>query len=308
MKFNAETDLYGIFGNPVHHSLSPLIHNAVFQELKLNAVYLAFEIRQESLGLAFEAIRSLGIKGVNVTIPFKEQALSFVDEIPEDLDRCVGALNTIVNRNGRLFGYNTDVSGFLTAIREELGFNPQGKTGLVLGAGGAARGVVFALAHAHAEKILIHNRTQSRGQGLQDYASRYFPETEIDSTFSTEDLRSDKIDLVVNATSCGMAPPSVLSAISGQIPSESLKTGGGVGMDCKSPLDLRRLGKVAYVYDLVYTPTETPFLKQAKELRLPCANGIGMLATQAALSFELWTGQKDNIRSRMLEALKKCQL
>src|SRR3990167_46940 len=169
MKLDAETDLYGILGNPVRHSLSPLIHNAVFQELKINAVYLAFEIRRESLGLAFEAVRSLGIKGVNVTIPFKEAALGFVDEIPEDLDRCVGALNTVVNRDGRLFGYNTDVSGFLTAINEELQFNPEGKTALVLGAGGAARGVVFALAHAHAEKILINNRTETRAQGLQEY-------------------------------------------------------------------------------------------------------------------------------------------
>lgn len=284
MRLNAETELYGILGNPVHHSLSPLIHNTVFQELKLNAVYLAFEIRQESLGLAFEAVRSLQIKGVNVTIPFKEQALSFVDEIPEDLDRCVGALNTVVNRDGRLFGYNTDVSGFLTAIREELGFNPQGKTALVLGAGGAARGVVFALAHAHAEKILIHNRTQSRGRGLQDYASNYFPETEIDLTFSTEDLRSDKIDLVVNATSCGM------------------------GKEDPLPLDLQSLANKACIYDLVYSPRETRFLKLAKTLGFPNANGMGMLAAQAALSFELWTGQKDNIRNRMLEALKKCPL
>ncbi len=280
---NAKTHLYGIFGNPVHHSLSPLIHNEVFQALKMNAVYLAFEIRQESLRLAFEAVRSLGIKGVNITIPFKEQALSFVDEIPEDLDRRVGALNTVVNRDGRLFGYNTDVSGFLTAIKEELRFNPEGKTALVLGAGGAARGVVFALAHTHAGKIMIHNRTQTRAQGLQEHVSSYFPETEIDSTVSLTDLKAAKIDLVVNATSCGMEKQDPL------------------------PMDLHALNHKAAVYDLVYSPGETRFLKIAKALRLPCANGLGMLAAQAALSFELWTGKKDGVRSRMLEAVKKCQ-
>ena len=280
---NAETHLYGILGNPVRHSLSPLIHNAVFQALKMNAVYLAFEIRRESLGLAFEAVRSLGIKGVNVTIPFKEAALGFVDEIPEDLDRCVGALNTVVNRDGRLFGYNTDVSGFLTAIKEELKFNPEGKTVLVLGAGGAARGVVFALAHAHTAKVLIHNRTETRTQGLQEYVSGYFPETETESVASLADIKAAKIDLVVNATSCGMGKQDPL------------------------PMDLHALNHKAAVYDLIYSPGETRFLKTAKTLRLPCANGLGMLAAQAALSFELWTGKKDGIRSRMLEALKKCQ-
>lgn len=282
MGVNAETHLYGILGNPVRHSLSPLIHNALFQELNMNAVYVAFEINRESLGLAFEAIRSLGIRGVNVTVPFKEAALNFIDEVPEDIDRCVGALNTVVNREGRLFGYNTDVAGFLIAVKEELGFNPEGKKALVLGAGGAARAVIFALGKAHADKILIHNRTAARAEGLQEYLSDYFPETEIDSFISMDGMKDFKFDLVVNATSCGMKEKDPL------------------------PLDLHVLSNKASVYDLVYSPRETSFLKMAKTLGLPCAGGIGMLAAQAALSFELWTGAKEKVRERMLETLKKC--
>jgi shikimate dehydrogenase len=112
-KMDASTQIYGIIGNPVKHSLSPKIHNAEFQRLGINAAYLPFEVGKDMLGLAFEGIRSLGIRGVNITIPFKEEAVDHVDEIPEDLDRGIGALNTIVNRDGVLYGYNTDVPGFL---------------------------------------------------------------------------------------------------------------------------------------------------------------------------------------------------
>ena len=280
---NAQTQVYGIFGSPVRHSLSPLIHNSLFSELKINAVYEAFEVEKEKLGLAFEAVRALGIRGVNVTIPHKEAAMNFVDEVPEDVDRCVGALNTVVNRNGKLFGYNTDGKGFLTALREELSFNPEGKTVLVLGAGGAARGVAFSAAHAHAERIFIYNRTHDRAVGLGGYLEGHFPETEIEVLENLEALKKEKIDLVVNATSCGMHASD------------------------PSPIDLHLLSAKANVYDLIYAPAETPFLKLAKKCGLPCANGLGMLAAQAAVSFELWTGKREGVRERMLEVLKACR-
>ncbi len=279
---DAKTELYGIFGNPVHHSLSPLIHNALFSKLKINAVYVAFQVETAALALAFEAVRSLGIRGVNLTIPFKEAALNYIDEIPEDIDRCVGALNTVVNKNGRLFGYNTDVLGFLIALKEELQFMPEGKKVLVLGAGGAARAVTSALARAHADRLWIHNRTESRAEGLKSYLSDYFPEIEIETLADIDALRNEKIDLVVNTTSCGMRQAD------------------------KVLLDLRRLSGKAHVYDLIYAPSETPLLKQARQLGLVHANGLGMLAAQAALSFELWTGEKNAVRESMLEVLKKC--
>lgn len=231
--------------------------------------------------MAFEGIRSLGMKGVNVTVPYKEAALNFVDDVPEDLDRGIGALNTVVNQKGRLLGFNTDAPGFLTAVKEELEFNPRGKKALVLGAGGAARGVAFALAYAHADKIWIYNRTPEKAKGLQEYLEGYFPETEIESIETFEALKKEKAHFVVNATSCGMKETDPL------------------------PMDLRLLSGEAVVYDLIYSPSQTPFLKLAGELGFKCANGMGMLAAQAALSFGLWTGRKEDVREIMSEVLQK---
>ncbi len=282
MTINAKTHVYGILGNPVEHSLSPLLHNTLFQKHSLNAVYMAFEVDKNSLGLAFEGLRALGIRGANITIPFKEEAIEFIDEIPEDVDRCVGAINTVVNREGQLYGYNTDGMGFLIALKEELGFNPEGKRIVVLGAGGAARAVVFALARARADSIRVYNRSRERAEGLCEYVSTHFPDLSIEVIDSLETVGSEKPNLVINATSLGMKK------------SDSL------------PYDLRQLKQPVSVYDLVYSPIETPFLKLAKTLQMPCANGLGMLAAQAALSFELWTGEKDGVREAMGEVLKKC--
>ena len=282
VKIDAHTALYGIFGNPVRHSFSPLIHNALFDRFNINAAYLAFEVERHSLGLAFEAMRAMGMRGVNITIPFKEEAVNFIDEMPEDMDRCVNALNTVVNRDGQLYGYNTDVSGFLIGLKEDLKFNPEAKKAFVLGAGGGARAVVFALARAHADEIMIYNRSTERAEGLCDYVSKYFPETAIDVIEDPGLADGRKPDLIVNATSLGMKEKDA------------------------AVFDLKLLTHKTSVYDLVYSPSETPFLKQAKKLGLLHANGLGMLAAQAALSFELWTGEKEGVRETMLEALKKC--
>lgn len=279
---DSETSLYGVFGNPVRHSLSPIMHNAAFKSFHMNAVYLAFQIETPQLGLAFEGIRSLGIQGVNLTIPFKEEALEFIDEIPEDLDRGIGAINTVINRGGKLLGYNTDALGFLTSLKEELGFKPEGRSVLVLGSGGAARGVSFALAYAHADRIFIHNRTRERSEGLVDYLSESFPETAIEPLFDFEALKNEKVDLVVNATSIGMKANEA------------------------PPMDLHVFKNKVSVYDLTYFPSETLFLKEAKKLGLSLANGLGMLVNQGALAFELWTGQREGVRELMRDTLKTC--
>ena len=283
-KIDSHTKLYGIFGNPVEHSLSPALHNSVFKKLGINAVYLAFKIAPESLALAFEGIRSLGLQGVNITIPFKEDALNYVDEVPEDIDRLTGAINTIVNKDGQLFGYNTDGPGLLTALQSELSFKPSGKEILILGAGGAARGALFALARGGAERIFLYNRTHGRAHGLAEYAATYFPETEIAAVASLADLPSNRMHLVINSTSCGMRKNQDL------------------------PLDWKEIKAPAAAYDLVYTPQETPWLKEAKKLNIPCANGLGMLTEQAALSFQLWTGKKEGVREAMREAVASCKL
>ncbi|MBI3252946.1 MAG: shikimate dehydrogenase, partial [Candidatus Omnitrophica bacterium] len=200
----------------------------------------------------------------------------------EDLDRSIGAINTVVNKSGKLFGYNTDVPGFLWALKDALGFNPETKTVLVLGAGGAARAAVFALARAGADKIFILNRTPERAEGLLAYLAPHFPETEMELLGSPEAAPGEKIDLVVNASACGMAAND------------------------PAAFDLKNLKKETPVYDLVYSPAETKLLKAARERDWPRANGLGMLAAQAAISFHLWTGEKDAVRETMLETLKQC--
>lgn len=301
---DAKTQLYGIFGNPVAHSLSPLIHNTEFLRRGLNAVYLAFCIEPASLRFAFESVRSLGIRGVNITVPFKEEAMNLVDETPEDLDRCLGAINTVVNRNGKLFGYNTDGPGFLMALHEELSFNPENKRVLVLGAGGAARSVVFSLARARVETILIYNRTVERAQGLKRNLEDHFPQTEVEVAESLEALKGKTVDLVVNATSCGMTPPPVCRDRKA-IGRECGQTSGGVKKS-DQPVDLRLLKSPCAVYDLIYSPLETALLRQARGCGFACVNGLGMLANQAARSFELWTGQAQGVRESMRETLKRC--
>ena len=281
INIDGRTQLYGIFGNPVSHSLSPLIHNSVFSHFKMNAVYLPFLIEPAYLGIAFESLRAMGILGVNITIPFKEEALDFIDEIPEDVDRRTGAINTVLNRDRKLIGYNTDSPGFLLALKEELSFNPEGKSILVLGAGGGARSVIFSLARAHADKIWILNRAVERAEGLADYVAEFFPETEFGVVRHLYEIQGEKIDLVINATSCGMKGNQEV------------------------PLDLRILERKTAAYDLVYTPSETPFLKTAKELQFPHANGLGMLVNQAALSFEIWTGRKEEVRETMFSVLRE---
>jgi len=276
---DSKTDLYGIFGNPVKHSLSPFLHNALFEKEGLNAVYLAFEIDPLRLSQAFDGMRAIGMKGANVTLPFKENAIDLVDEIPEDLDRWIGAINTVVLREGRLFGYNTDAPGFLAALREAFGFKAEGKSVLLFGAGGAARAAAFALAHAGADRIFIHNRTAERAQGLRDHLAPHFPDCEIVAIPSVESLEGERVDLVVNATSSGMKGESEFF------------------------FPLARMAGKPFAYDMVYTG-DTSFLKTGRSLGWQTCGGLGMLVAQGALSFGLWTGRSEGVRQTMTDLLK----
>lgn len=276
----AHTALYGIFGNPVRHSLSPALHNAAFAQAGLDAVYLAFEVPQGLLGSAFEAMRGMGMAGANVTIPFKEEAIEFVDEIPEDLDRCIGAINTVVNRGGTLYGYNTDGPGLLLALQEELNFSAEGKSVMILGSGGAARGAAFALARAGARGIYLLNRTKERAEGLAETMDVHFPETDIEPLGSLADVKGEKVDLVLNATSLG------------------LKKGD------PSPIDLGQIAGKPAVYDMIYSG-QTALLADASKRGLVHAGGLGMLVNQAAIAFKHWTGQIDGVREVMSKAVRE---
>jgi len=282
MKITADTKTLAIFGDPVGHSISPPMQGAALRALGIDMVYLAFRVAPKDLGGAVEAIRALGIRGVNVTIPHKERVLEFLDDLDETA-RVLGAVNTIVNNNGVLKGYNTDAGGYIRSLKGETGFNPLGRRALVAGAGGAARAVVYGLAAGGARSIVITNRTIARAEALAEELGAVCPEAEISAaalTCNEMEGYLKKTDLLVNATSLGMRGEGRLS------------------------LPLRLLNKKTVVSDIVYTPMETELLKKAGALGLATHGGLGMLVCQGAMSFELWTGKKAPIEVMKKAALK----
>jgi shikimate dehydrogenase len=268
MKVLGNTRILAVFGDPIAHSLSPLMQNEALDKSGINAVYVPFHIKAEGLGEAVAAVRSFGIWGVNLTVPHKVTVCPFLDELDADA-RLIGAVNTIVNRDGWLIGYNTDVYGFLNSLAVDLHFDPAGKRILLLGAGGACRAAVVALCRAGARWVGIANRTPGRAEALvADFVSVF-----TDTTFNTFGLDSqeleealEEVDLLVNTTSVGLKgesfPAFPWSAVPLRIP----------------------------VLDIVYSTSDTPFVASALIHGHPATSGLGMLAGQGAKSFQLWTG------------------
>jgi len=286
---SGRTRVCGIFGCPVEHSFSPAMHNAAFSALGLDFVYVPFPVEPANLSSAVEAVKSLGMAGVNVTIPHKQAVLPLLDEITEEA-RLVGAVNTIVNRSGRLVGDNTDGKGFLRALKEKAGFIPAGKAALILGAGGAARAVAVQLALAGVKKVFLSNRSEKRADALASLlAAKAKVEVAVvpwpdgkEKTCLVEVMQS--ADLVVQATPVGMYPDDRSTV--------------------PLPYAMFRPGQVAC--DLVYNPVETLFLKGARQAGATAVEGLGMLLYQGALAFELWTGVAapvEVMRKALLEAV-----
>lgn len=287
MKISGATKVFGIFGHPVSHSFSPRMHNAAFSHLGLDCVYVPFDVEPSSLGSSTRAINSLSISGVNITIPHKQAIIPFLDEISPEA-KLTGAVNTVANVGGALRGYNTDVGGFLRALREELDFEPQGTQIALIGAGGAARAVLTGLCMRGVSKITIVNRTIERAAGLvQEYSSSFdsirFEVCALDDKGLLEETLSN-VDLVVNATSGGMKGAGDL-----MLPLESL----GKSLNAS-------LNPGARVFDLVYNPIDTELVIKARALGLRAVSGLGMLIYQGAESFEVWTGQ-----SAPIEVMRK---
>ncbi len=268
---DARTQLYGIIGNPVRHSLSPIIHNGVFRRTGLNAVFLAFEVKD--LREAIDGIRGLGIRGVSVTIPFKTEVIPFLDEV-EAVAMKVNAVNTIVNAGERLVGYNTDWCGALEALEEKVEL--KGKRVVLLGAGGAARAIGFALKRRDCE-VIISNRTTDRGAVLaKELMCIHQPLSSIEGL---------KADVIINATSVGMHP-----------------------YDEESPLPKRALKEGMTVMDIVYSPLQTKLLREAEETGCLTINGLEMLSRQGAAQLEIWTGKRPEageIKKDLYRALMK---
>ena len=284
MNVTGKTRVLGIIGWPVGHSLSPLMQNAALAEMGLDYVYVPFPVREEDLGSAVRGLRGLGVAGFNVTIPHKTAVIPFLDRLAPEA-RLIGAVNTVKLEGDELVGYNTDGAGFVRSLREDLGFDPAGRSILLLGAGGAARAALVSLCQAGAARIVIANRNVRRGEELAGEFRGRLGGTQIAAIslgppFSMAEIQ--KIDIIVNTTSVGM---------------------GGSAFD---GLDLSPLDPGAAVYDMVYTPWETPLLAEASRRGLRCANGIGMLVAQGECALAIWTGVEPPaglMRSRILAAL-----
>ncbi len=268
MNINANTNIFGIIGDPVAHSLSPEMHNAAFKNLGINAVYLAFRVEKKRLKTAIETIRAMGIKGVNVTIPHKEAVAGYLDRLSDEA-KVIGAVNTIVNKDGALTGYNTDAYGFIRALKEDLGFDPAGKTVFVLGAGGAAKAAVFGLALAGARRIFLTDKINAKALGLAC-------EAELKTGCECLCFKTGSAairDLVLNSRLLVNATPA------------------GMGMKDRPAVNPAFLHKGLCVFDMVYN-RDTRLLKISRNKGIRAAGGLSMLLYQGARAFELWTGKK----------------
>ena len=273
---NGYTRLVGVMGWPVEHTISPVMHNAVFDAVGLNWRYVPLAVRPERVGEAVRGLRALGFAGCNVTVPHKRMVMDHLDEITNQA-RAIGAVNTIViEEQGRMVGHNTDAAGFLRAL-EEGGFQPEGRRAVIMGAGGASRAVAYALASAGVS-VTVLNRTLSRAESLIGELASLFSEvgTAVHS-YTAFPLHPDTLyrevqsaDLLVNATSVGMSPQS------GRSPWPE-------GLSIPPTL---------MVFDLVYTPLETNLMHQARAAGARAIGGLGMLVHQGAAAWELWTAQK----------------
>jgi shikimate dehydrogenase len=270
MKINGKTKILGIIGRPVEHSLSPVMHNAAIMSLGLDYVYVPFHVETEDLGAAVNGLRALGVKGFNVTIPHKTAVMSFLDKISPEAELS-GAVNTVSLEKKLLVGHNTDGTGLLKSLREDLNFDPSGASVLLLGAGGAARGALAALCMAGVSRVIVANRTESRGQDLMESFRKKFNKinfriSSMESGQLEENLKM--VDILLNTTSVGM---------------------NGTAFD---GINFAAICSGAVVYDMVYSPPVTPLLAAAAKIGIKCANGIGMLAAQGEAAFSIWTGQE----------------
>jgi len=262
---DSQTQLFGVIGDPVRHSKSPVMLNRAFRETGINGAYGAFHVTPDRLADAIAGMRALGFRGLNVTIPHKIEVMAHLDEIDEGA-RAVGAVNTIVNEGDRLIGYNTDGIGYVRSLKEEAEPELSGKRIAVVGCGGAARGIVWALVRERPRSITLVNRTAERAREL----AGFFPEAAGVAAAEWSQLRDvcAEADVVINTTSVGMSP----------------------NVD-DVPLNPDWLKPGAVASDLIYNPLTTAFLKRAAARGCRIHGGLGMFIYQGAYAFEYWTGR-----------------
>ena len=279
---SGKTRVCGLIGDPVGHSMSPVMHNAAFREMGLDYLYLPFRVKKEDVGKAIDGMRALNFRGLNVTIPHKVAVIPLLDVL-DPLAEKIGAVNTIVNDDGKLTGYNTDAGGFLHALLAK-GIKPEGKNVVIIGAGGVSRAASFVLADRKA-RLVILNRVEELdwAKELAGHITQTFGQKVDALELNRENLSGvlGKADILVNATSVGMSPKISETPVAA---------------------DLLRPGLV--VYDIVYNPIETRLLKEVEAAGAKTISGLDMFVWQGALAFEMWTGQKAPVELMKKEATR----
>jgi shikimate dehydrogenase len=281
MEISGKTKVCAIIGDPVEHSLSPTMHNAAFEELGLDFVYVAFTVTRSELKEAVSGARILGFRGLNVTMPHKDVVIKYLDET--DLAaKSIGAVNTILNEGGRLMGFNTDGVGAMNALKEK-GIFSGGKKLLLLGAGGAGKAIAFQ-ATQEVEEFVIVNRTEEKAKKLAETLREKFKKKVRGRAYSSEVLKEEMkdIDILINATSVGM-PPDVNKSL---VPKSLLKP------------DL-------CVMDIIYSPLKTKLVKDSEAAGAKVVSGLEMLIYQGAASFEIWTNHSAPVEVMKRAALNK---
>jgi shikimate dehydrogenase len=283
---SGKTRICGVIGDPVEHTMSPVMQNAAFGKLGLDYLYVPFRVRKEDLAQAVDGVRALNIVGLNVTIPHKVSIIPMLDGL-DPLAEKIGAVNTIVNDNGNLRGYNTDADGFLRALLEHE-VEPMGKNVVVLGAGGASRAISYTLAERNAHLTILNRQLElDWAEALAQRIYHDFGKEPRVLELSFEGLASALVraDMLINATAVGMSPNSG-----------------------ETPVPAQLLRPDLVVFDAVYTPIKTRLLKEAEAAGARTIRGIDMFVWQGALAFEKWTGQPaplDLMRKEAIKALER---
>ncbi|MBB3127230.1 shikimate dehydrogenase [Paenibacillus rhizosphaerae] len=274
--------LLGVIGNPIAHSKSPVMHKAALAALGIPGAYVPMRVAREQVGTALEGIKALGFRGINVTIPHKLEVIPFLNELDETALK-IGAVNTIVNDGGHLTGYNTDGIGYVRSLKEEAIAELKGKNILVLGAGGASRGIVYALTLEHPDRIYVANRTADKAQAL---AAEWKELADIRGmAMDGVPGMLSEVDVIINTTSVGMHPH----------------------MD-GTPLDPDRIPPGIVVSDLIYNPLKTRLLADCEKKGCVIHGGLGMFVNQGAFALEYWTGLPapvEAMRSAVLASMKE---
>jgi len=282
MDVSGKTKICGIIGDPIEHTMSPPMQNAAYKKLGLDYIYLPFHVRPEQLAQAVDGLRAINVRGFNVTIPHKVSIIPMLDGLDPQAEK-IGAVNTVVNDDGELRGYNTDAPGFLKALLEQ-GVEPRGKNIVVIGAGGASRAVSYILAENDASLTILNRQleldwAEDIAELIREDFGKKVRVLELTKDFLADALRGAHI--LVNATSVGMSPAVDASPV----PAELLRPG-------------------MYVFDVVYNPVMTRLLKEAGEAGAQTVSGVDMLVWQGVLAFEMWTGHSAPVEIMRKEALK----